>query len=399
MGEDKYPEPFNPDAIKVPSDEESYRSSHDIPEGESPGPEHGEYSADPNQPASDGLEQGSYGNLSLLGSDLASVMQDEGYHPVVLFGTNNSGKTSILMSLFSTLTSEPSLDTGLILSDPLLGSRNDTGRQLHKEAQHTFDIKTQAFLDGEKIPKTSTRLPFFIPVEFRPPNGRLPVKFAFLESNGEWYRPLISDGGKLGEADRLYPGLRSEIESFIASFQNGITFIYTAPFTQGEAYAASENRFDARELRYASLAIKGVLENYDRIRANGRADDKHLMLVTKWDAQSKRSTDRAEGIEEDASKVAAFCHDRYGQALAAFQGLLQQDQRRLNAYCAGMINEHGLLTLQPGDPVRGVIASYPVRLWTYLYRNARMAAGDIPSDPWPRPGKSIFQYILDLISG
>lgn len=344
-------------------------------------------------------------DLKALGSDLARVMQNEGYHPVVLFGTNNSGKTSILMSLFATITNEPVLDTGLSLCDPILGSRNDLARELHREAQHTFEIKTQAFLAGEKIPKTRTRLPFFVPVEFRPPDGKQPIKFAFLESNGEWYRPLISDGRSLNSIDKLYPDLREEIEGFISGFQDGITFIYAAPVTQAEVYSASENTYDNSEIHYASLAIKGVLQIYDRIRANGRANDKHLMLLTKWDHQSARAADRSEGIEEDHADVQAFCQRNYAQALAAFQGLnLSKEQRNINAYCAGMINERGLLPLKHDDPVRGVIASYPVRLWTYLYKNAMSAAGEVPQSPFREPPKpsalaNFLTSILNKISG
>jgi hypothetical protein len=344
------------------------------------------------------------GNLSQLGSELAKVLQDEGYHPVILFGTNNSGKTSILMSLFATISSEPILEAGLALCDPILGTRSDVARLLHREAENTFHIKTQAFLAGEKIPKTSTPLPFFIPLEFRPPNGPN-VKLAFMESNGEWYRPLISDGSRIGDAEKLYPELRAEIESFISGFQNGITFIYAAPVTQGEVYAASENVHDNKEVGYASLAIKGVLQTYDRIRANGRAQDKHLLLLTKWDALSARSADRAESISAAHDEVMTVCRKRYAQALTAFQGLnIDPSQQNINAFCAGMINERGLLALKHDDPVKGVIASYPVRLWSYLYKNALADAGLEPVSPFKEPPKPsplvrLFRKLLDWISG
>tara|TARA_R110002124_G_scaffold101462_6_gene249065 strand:+ start:28129 stop:29346 length:1218 start_codon:yes stop_codon:yes gene_type:complete len=343
--------------------------------------------------------------LRSLGSDLSRMMEEQGYHPVILFGTNNSGKTSILMSLFATIASEPILDTGLSLCDPLLGSRTSIAKHLHKEAEHSFEVKTQAFLAGEKIDKTSTNFPFFIPVEFRPPDGRPPVKFAFLESNGEWYRPENSDGRALSEVERLYPALRGEIESFISSFQGGITFIYTAPVTQTYVYAAADNSHDSKEIGYAELAIKGVLQTYDRIRANGRSQDKHLMLVTKWDALSVGEPDRASGIEEDPNEVASFCYKRYGQAMTAFQGVnIDPHQRNINAYCAGMINERGLIRLKHDDLVRGVIASYPVRLWTYLYSNALSAAGQDPITPFreapsPPAWRQALNRLLDSISG
>ena len=105
-------------------------------------------------------------------------MSDNHYHPVVLFGTNFSGKTSLLLSLFATINSETELQTGLFLCDPILGSSNELGRTLHAEARHTFEVKTQAFKEGEKIPKTNVTLPFFVPVEFRPLD-KPAIKFAF----------------------------------------------------------------------------------------------------------------------------------------------------------------------------------------------------------------------------
>jgi len=400
------PKRFNPDDDPGPDVDD--RRGTEMPMS-------GGFSAEKNPPTEReilkprGVDQGaakfSSGELSSLGRELANAMQEEGYHPVVLFGTNNSGKTSILMSLFATLSVEPQLETGLSLCDPILGTRTDIAKYLHKEAQHTFEIKTEAFLAGEKIPKTSTSLPFFIPVEFRPPDGRSAVKFAFLESNGEWYRPLISDGTSLSDTEQLYPELRKEIEDFIASYQQGMTFIYTAPVTQGEVYTQADKTFDTDEIRYASMAIRGVLKSYDSIRANGRTNDKHLMLVTKWDAVSARDADRAAGIEEDRDAVLDFCNRKYNQALSAFQGLnLRSEQKRINAYCAGMINKSGLIRAASDDPVTGIIASYPVRLWEFLYKNALEAAGDVPVSPFKEPKapgalKRTFAKILDFISG
>jgi hypothetical protein len=343
-------------------------------------------------------------DVQRLGADLARALQDGGYHPIIIFGTNFSGKTSLLLSLFATLTSEPKLEAGLILCDPILGTTSGIGRRLHEEAVHTFDVKTQAFIEGEKIPKTNVSLPFFIPVEFRPA-GKPAVRFAFLESNGEWYRPLREKGKSLGSASRLYPELKSEIEDFIASYQGALSFIYLTPYTQSEVYVDRDNPTDNDEVLNASLAITGVLRSYDRIRANHRAQDRHLMLVSKWDAHSARSSNRAEGIEEDRDILAEFTQRRYSQAIAAYQGInVPGENRQLNAYCSGIINERGLLQLRQDDDARAVILGYPIRLWTWLYHNA-LAAADYPRyPPFPEPPRSpffvrLFRNLLDRVSG
>src|SRR5689334_20229327 len=151
MTENSGPKRFDPSAIdplKVKPDSSTSEASSES--SAAPNPSEAPTPKDNGTSSKSGVSPGS---LAYLGSDLARVMQDEGYHPVVLFGTNNSGKTSLLMSLFATIASEPVLDTGLFLCDPILGSRTELSRQLHKEAEHSFHIKTQAFIAGEKIPK------------------------------------------------------------------------------------------------------------------------------------------------------------------------------------------------------------------------------------------------------
>jgi len=342
-------------------------------------------------------------DVDRLGADLARSLQDGGYYPVVLVGTNYSGKTSLLLSLFSTLVSDPHLSVGITLCEPILGTAG-IGKQLHDEAIHTFEIKTQAFIWGEKISATKIQLPYFIPVELRP-EGKPIVRFAFLESNGEWYRPLNERNQPIANLQTLYPALRAEIEEFIASYQGGITFLYLLPYTQAEVYSIHDSVVDAEEVQSAALAINGVLRAYDSIRANHRSDDRHLMLVTKWDARSARDPNRAEGIREDDDAVHEFCAAKYGQALATFQGLnLNPDQRKLNAYCAGIINERGLLQLRRDDDVRSAVLAYPMRLWTWLYGNA-LSANDMPvTSPFYEPPEEpillkMWKGLLGFVAG
>ncbi len=360
--------------------------------------------ADKSEDARDQANAPNDPELRRLGADLAQAVSEGGYHPVVLFGTNFSGKTSLLLSLFSTIVSEPGLRTGLALCDSLLGSGSRLGRLLHEEADHTFSVKTQAFMEGEKIPKTAVAYPFFVPVEFRPEQGP-DVRFAFLESNGEWYRPNRNATKASSKREALFPALRTELEDFISTYQGAITFLYLVPYTQGEVYEDRDQKFDADEIQSASLAITGVLRAYDRVRANCRGEDQHLMLVTKWDARNPRDGDRAGSIEEDPEAVRDFCNRKYAQAVSTFQGVgLRPDQRHLNAYCSGIINERGLLQLRHDDDVRTVVTSYPVKLWAYLYKNALVASDQAVRSPFPVPPPppflvQVWSRILEFVSG
>jgi hypothetical protein len=340
-----------------------------------------------------------------LGATLAQAMQDGSYHPVILFGTAASGKTSLLLSLFSTLIAEPRLEAGLVLCEPLLGARNATGRQIHDQARHTFEVKTQAFLERTKIPRTNIDLPFFIPVELRPAGEKLAARFAFMESNGEFYRPERESLQALGGTNFLYKDLQEEIDEFIATFEGPITFLYLAPYTQGEVYADPDVQADLEQLKSASQAIQGVLAAYDRIRTGDRQRDYHLMLVTKWDAHAARSADHTVGVAEDREALDRFAALRYPQALSALQAIkVPPSQRALNAYCAGIIDERGLRPRSTNDQHLDDVQSYPVRLWQRLYGNALAAHGLPPVSPFREPPKRhlvvrAIQRALDLVSG
>lgn len=339
-----------------------------------------------------------------LGLQLARSLEAGFYHPVVLFGTAFSGKTSLLLSLFSALVSEPRLETGLVLCDPILGSGDGVGRRLHQDARRLFDVGTQAFIAGEPTPKTNAELPFFIPVEVRPA-GRPAQRFAFLESNGEWYRPLKERGGRYSDLERTAPELKATIESFIASYQGGITFIYLTPYTQRFVYDGQDETEDSHGIESASLAIKSVLEAYDRSRVTHRLSDRHLMLVTKWDARAVGQSDQVESVIEDRPALVEFCNARYGQAVAAFQGLnVDPAQRHLNAYVSGIINKNGRLQIKNDDDLKAVVRSYPPRLWNYLYKNALQAIGEPPAPLFPEPPQRpalirAFHKLLDFASG
>lgn len=330
-------------------------------------------------------------DMQNVGLDLAAAMNSndqEPLHPVVLFGTANSGKTSLLLSLFSTLTTQASLETGLFLLPPLLGDSSPVGQKLHDEARHTFELKTQHFIDGQKIGKTNVDLPFFVPVEFRPKN-RPPVRFAFMESNGEWYRP-----DKKGET--LFKPLRRGIETFISRYEGGITFLYLVPYTQAYVDEQADNLEDSRQLSEASLAIAGVLKTYNSVRVAHRDRDNHLMLVSKWDAHNRGDPEQSAADAVDRSELEAFCNRRHSQALATFRGLgLRDDQIKLDAYCAGVIGQSGLL--HPRH-------DYAVRLWTWLYKNALRERDHSPVSPFPEKPQppAIWRFItsaLDKITG
>lgn len=354
----------------------------------------GRSSEAPRQPEQPGAySQASYSSddVEEAGLQLATRMEECGYHPVILFGTAASGKTSLLLSLLSVIRMTPELHTGLFAGEPILDIHTDYGKYTHDNALQFFGQKTQDFIDGRAAPKTVLQYPFFVPVSFRPDN-KPEAKFAFMESNGEWYRPDRSNG-------RLFPVLRRQIEDFIKNYQGAITFIHLVPYTQRAVYSSAVDRpGEASEIQDASIAISGALQAYDRIRAN-KQNDRHLMLVTKWDAHSPPNVSKFDVLTCSPEEVVRFANDNYAQALTTFRGIgLNNSQLYLNSYCSGLMNEMGVLVLRQNNELRVPVMSYPIRMWEWLYRGALDAAGQVHVEPFPaQPKASPWQAMMDAL--
>jgi hypothetical protein len=312
------------------------------------------------------------------GLQLSIGLEEGGYHPVILFGNRASGKTSLLLSLISLLRTETDLHCGLRLGEPILSTGSTYGKEINREAEAFWGKKTQDFINGKASPRTTLEAPFFVPLVLSP-EGKTELRFAFMESNGEWYQP---DRG----SERLFKPLPKQIETFIVTFQGPITFLHLLPYTQSPVYSTDVDRVgDAMEIEDASIAIKGALDQYRKIRPNTQ-DDRHLMLVTKWDAHAPDKVPKIEILVNPGRDPEDFAANRYAQAVAAFQSLpLRADQRQFSAYCSGLIAGNKLNMPKRGEPLRDAILSYPENLWTWLYRTSLIQLGEHAAEPFPAP--------------
>lgn len=322
---------------------------------------------------------------------LAEHMAEAGYQPIILFGNAASGKTTLILSLLAAIRTEAQLEAALFLGDPILDTSRKYGAFLWEQASLFFGLKTQQFLEGTASPRTNIELPFFIPLIFRP-TGKPEARIAFMESNGEWYR---ADR----QQNRFFPPLRTQIEEFLRNYAGGILFIHLLPYTQRVLYSTGQGDVnDAAELAEASLAVSGALQAYDAVRPDKR-HDRHLMLVTKWDAHSPEGLDPVEALHDDPDEVAAFVAQRYSQAFIIFRGLgLDPGQIGLNGYCAGQISANNVIRAGHDSDLREAILRYPIGLWRWLYRQTLEANGQIPADPFPVKRVGPFGWIGKLLN-
>lgn len=330
-------------------------------------------------------------DIDVSGAQLANDMADKGYQPVIFVGNAGSGKTSVLLSLIALLKRRPDLKVSAFLDPPLLDVSSKLGSYQNDNAETFFFKNVQRFIDGNVIPKTTIEVPFFVPVSVRPETSPR-VTFAFMESNGEWYRPKK-------DTNALFPPLRKSIEEFIQTYQGGIIFIYTLPFTQQMLWSSDvQPERDAGAIQEADLAIAGAMQSYERVRYD-KTHDRHLFLITKWDgsATGGNLAEALSGTQE--GEVSQFAEARFPQSLALINGLgIGKEQVALQHYCSGIINAQGPQQLSPTNPLRDVVLSYPKNLWIYLYKQALVNAASPASELFPPPPpKPWWQRLLDSI--
>jgi hypothetical protein len=323
------------------------------------------------------------------GAQLARDMEAKGYQPVILIGNAFSGKTSVLLSLLSTIKVDPSLKTGIFMADTLLPRESRYGKYQAEHSNALFNKKVQDFIDGQPIQKTALDVPFFVTVSLRPSEAPH-ITFAFMESNGEMYSPKRED-------DSLYPSLKGQIEDFIANYQGGIIFLYLLPYTQQSVRSIkADSALDNREMADAELAVVGLIRAYDKIRVD-KTNDMHLMLITKWDAHDPGSDIIDTLSNPDFAEIERTATVRYGQVLTSLQGMgLRKEQVKMQAYCSGLMNEGGVLNLNHNNQLRPIVLEYPKKLWSFIYENALRNAGISPASPFPSPKPTpIWQRFLD----
>lgn len=324
-----------------------------------------------------------------VGVQLAENMDEAGYHPVIIFGSSNSGKSSLLGSLLAYFQVDTTQEVGIGLGEPLIPTESEQGKAAFKQAEVFFYRSVQEFIGGEAHQSTKTPFPFFIPVVIRP-KGKPEVKVAFMESNGEWYKPDRT-------SDRFFQTLRSEIEGVLRHFQKKISFVHVAPYTQSTIRdGVVDQGTERKEMNDASLALVGALDSYTRFRTNIKSEDSHMFLVTKWDAHTNEDAEIFEILgNPDLAEVEEFANSKYTQGFAAFKGLrLGLNQKSIMQYCSGLMS--GRAILRPTKELRPILYRYPQTMWNWIYANATDGI-ELIARPAPRK-LSIWQHALRLLN-
>jgi hypothetical protein len=294
--------------------------------------------------------------------DLASELLRKGYHPVLIFGTRASGKSSLLASLFYYLQSDPQSPAIGVPGEWIVPIETPYGQTVADAATHFLNHVLHDFHNGLAAPQTRDEIPYYIPISLRPNNGQPEFKFAFLESRGEWYH--IDRHSK-----DLFPELREEISDVYSNYNRGISVLLIAPYVMGETYPEGNQigslEWAREEMRDSDTALFGALQAYQMARVH-RALDKHLFILTKWDAHTRSIIDK-EFARPPRGLVSHLISERFPKSWTLFHNM-QSGAVQSMQYSSGVMS--GAARIDTPKNLKPIMNQFPKMLWGWLYENA-----------------------------
>ena len=296
---------------------------------------------------------------------LAEGLADNSVHPVLVFGTQASGKTTMLQSLLRYPQLYPDSGISPRLGPTVLGWDPD-GANRYMLAEIFYRQTLPNFISGQAAAPTvlTTGMPLFIPVDIeinRKGIARDTARFVFLDGMGEWYQ---KEGGV-----RLR-SLPEEICYLLSQFSNPISVIFVAPCVMVDRL---HNRADVILRDYSHECLAYTMDQYHGIR-NKKELDNVLLLYTKWDA-IYRPDDPSGHFGAVGPEFFYETVKDWPFALSKFSGLneLRPDAKAIMPYSASwMIDE---TTMIPQGDYDVIFNKYNRTLWNWLYGNASTAKG------------------------
>lgn len=319
------------------------------------------------------------GQLSLGATLLAN-----GFHPVLIFGTRATGKTTFLTSMLGFFTSMPDVGVTVTLGDQLL--QTEVGAKAHESAEKLFHVQVSEYLSGTAPSVTQDAFPFFLPLELRKTGATAVTKIALMESSGELWQA--------GSYKNNVLKLRSEIIDIYSSFSAPLSVMIVVPYAMSEAYTGEDTRQnDLDEFRQSDASLLQALQIYQRNRPTGSGDQFYFVL-TKWDMHTRQIVSK-EFISPDASLISSEIEKRFPRAFTYFKNMSSEHSSKYTVYSAGLIG--GTKVLEVPLDLMPLLQEFPYRLWRWIYANA--TDGDDLYEVPERPrGGRIRRFFRDFFS-
>lgn len=305
-------------------------------------------------------------------------------HPVLIFGTRATGKTTFLTSMLSFFTSMPDVGATLTLGDRLSGT--EAGTQAHESAEKIFHMQVGEYLGGEAPTVTQDPFPFFIPLELRKAGVRSATKIALMESSGELW--------SVGKTKNNVLNLREEILDVYRTYPKPLSVIIVVPYAMSEGYTGEDTgEKDKDEFRISDASLLQTLQIYQKYRPEGIKDQFYFVL-TKWDMHTRKIASK-EFLSPADDLVSKLIEDRFPRAFNYFRAMSNDHRARCTPYSAGLIG--GTKVLEVPAELRPLLQEFPYRLWRWIYASATNGDDLYSTDARPKGGR-VSRFFRELFS-
>jgi hypothetical protein len=306
--------------------------------------------------------------------DYGKRMDQENIHPVLIFGTSESGKSTLLLSLLSYGQKSPEI-AACVSNKPILPPADPDSAKAHSEATAFFTDEVGKFRKGDLTYLTQRTDPLFIPIDIAPKNDARNLRFAFLEGDGEWYTMQTA-------ADRtkyqVIPDLKKPISQILNSYSKGISIIFVAPCFEPNP---------KKPIQLSRDSLVALVPEIENKRASVSPADNWLLVLSMWDGLYPPGDPI--GHFYGASSTAALASLRDGgingaggmqsPLWAAFTRLAGRSGsgRALMPYSAAWINNKTIMNNANHAPT---FDRFNRTLWNWLYGNACQALSTTPNN-------------------
>jgi GTPase SAR1 family protein len=258
---------------------------------------------------------------------LAKALQDQGCHPVLVFGPSSSGKTTLLLSMLDYLRRGSHGVVDVRLGEQVLP---DDYPQAGERRSNAAKLFSNSLLDYQKNiapERTVLELPFLVPVDLRHKEGEVSgskypdlVRLVFVEGMGEWYELDRQSGISRS------PPFKEDIAEILRHYDKGISVIFVAPTISADIKYG--NPLNQRNVAEIDAALSDTINEYAEVRLD-KSNDHELFLLSKWDTKfgDKIIGGKFTGTMEDDvySHIHSFDDGAYRNAWTKFSGRPQRD--------------------------------------------------------------------------
>jgi hypothetical protein len=283
------------------------------------------------------------------------------FHPVLLFGTAQSGKSLALASILSYALENKNSKIAHTLIDfnyPRSHPAHQTAKNWAKEFYYK-DVANFQKDPSAKAEPTRRGHPFFVPIRavFGSNDDKPEVaRFAFLESVGEWIHRK-ADGYTFDE-------LKPDIVEILKNYSNPISVIFVAPSTH-------DNLLNDDAVKESHQCIAHCMNRYVELRKRNYGDNL-LLLLSRWDAKYRPdAADTSDEVDNFAHATSSTVIDALGSypwAWMTFSNLpfVSRGSRALVQYAPTWIID-GVRTNE--GRFRPVFNQFNRTTWNWLYGN------------------------------